>query len=127
MRSARGDIDKIAAISVCRQLAVGACGCDGHHLRVRGGEMWRGHGFVAGCAHEKHPIFMMCSDDALKQRADLIAAEAKVNYCGTVVHRFGDAVGDVERVGVYISSKHIHRQNPHGTVLHAQVFIGQAA
>ena len=96
MRSARGDIDEIATIGVCRQLAVGARGGDGHHLRMRGGEMRRCDRFVAGGAHEEHPIFMMRGDDALKQRAGLIAAEAKINDCGPIVHRLGDAVGDVE-------------------------------
>ena len=96
MGSARGDIDKIAAIGVCRQLAVGArCG-DGHDLRVRGGEMRSGDRFVAGGTHEEHPIFMMRGDDALKQRTGLIAAEAKVNDCSPIVHRLGDTVGDVE-------------------------------
>ena len=96
MRSARGDIDEIAAIGVCCQLTVGARGGNGHHLRMGGWEMRRGDRFVAGGAHEEHPIFMMRGDDALKQRTGLIAPEAKVNDCGPIVHRLGDAVGDIE-------------------------------
>ena len=50
MRPARGDVNEVAAIGVCRQLAVGARSGDGHHLRMRGGEMRRGDRGVAGGA-----------------------------------------------------------------------------